>query len=94
MIKPKYDTSTKPYEIQCISYTFYKYGRKLIFPAEWRHHKYYNTYEQALDAIRDFRHFSLDRAYRDYPSTDSESKYPHITPSINITRYRIVKRDI
>ena len=91
MTRPSYDKSTKPYEVQRKHYRFFKYGRNLSYPANWVHCKYYETLESAEAALKDFRRSGLDRAYRDYPW--NEKDFPHITPTINIYRYRAVKRD-
>ena len=89
-VLPKYDTSTKQYEIQYKEYVYTKYTRKLNFKPKWRHLKYYKTLEGASDAILEIR----KRGVRDYPGTELESKYPHIRPSITINRYKVVERKL
>lgn len=97
-IRPNYDTSTKPFEIQEIQYRFDKYKRVLLSPPVWRHCAYYNSELSAKDAIRDIRNGWGYEAYRDYPAmgggVEAEKQFPHITPSINIYRFRIIKRDL
>lgn len=90
--RASYDKSTKQFEILCKEYWWYKYERKIAEKPEWKHYRYYNTMEAAMDAIRDIRHRILDVAYRDYPGKDLEVKYPHLKPIITIRRYRINER--
>jgi hypothetical protein len=86
---PNYDKSTKPIEVLYKEYMFTKYTRKLRFEPRWRHFKYYSTLHGANDALLVFKKYGK----RDYPGADYEKDYPHITPTITITRYKIIKRE-
>lgn len=92
-----YDTSIKQYEVLRITYRYDKYSRKLINKPTWEHYRYYKTMEGALDAARDLRHSFIDKAYYDYPAlfsgAENEKKYPFLTPTISIYRYKAVHRD-
>ena len=94
-LRPKYDNSNKEYEVQVKWYIFEKYTRKQRPSSftEWHHHKYYSTIEGALDAIRDIRKQSYCVDYPGYGNIENEKKYSHIKPTLNIYRYRIVKRE-
>ena len=89
------DHSTKPFEILERRYVFDKYKRKIWINEGWKHYKYYNTLQSALDAIRDIRHSYIDKAYYDYPGfgkgIEAEAKYPRIRPTLTIIRYKINK---
>ncbi len=94
-IRPKYDNSTKEFEVLYKHYVFDKYTRKLDKEYPWRHYRYYKTLQSAKDAIRDFRNSISDKLHRDYPAmgnVENEKKYPHIKPVINIKRYKIIRR--
>lgn len=54
-IRPKYDTSTKEYEVQSKFYSFT--DRKLTGRPQWGHTRYYTNLQSAIDAIRDFRKY-------------------------------------
>lgn len=79
----------KRFEVQVKHYCFYKKTRKLQCSAKWIKHKRYMTMASAKDAVRDFRNSKYDEWYRNYPP--DENKFPHITPVINIYRYRIIE---
>lgn len=89
-----YDKSTKEYEVLMIHYKFDKYRRVLINSPKWVHYKYYKTIDSCLDALKDLRTSIYDGAYYNYPSIEQEKKYFNIKPSINIKRYKFIKRDI
>ena len=95
--RASYDQSTKEFEVLRITYSWDKYTRKLSNEPKWHHYKYYKTLNSALDAVRDFRNSWYDKAYYDYPALgggiEHEQKYPHITPTITIHRYKAVRRD-
>jgi len=83
----------KPFEIQYKDHQFYKYERTPRRVPEWQHHKYYRTIEGATDAIRQLRENWSKGSYMDYPAMgniENEAKYPHLTPTITVRRYRIV----
>jgi hypothetical protein len=92
---PKYDTSTKEFEVQRIQYKYDKYTRKRLGVPKWKHFKYYRSLQGATDALRDLRRSFYDAAYYDYPAMGNpldEALYPHIKPTITINRYRAIKR--
>lgn len=80
------DNSAKPFEIQRAEYIFLKDTHKIFNTPQWHHFKYYNTYQGAYDAIRDFRNCWQDIKYRDGNGFGRET--------ITIVRYRIVERNI
>ncbi len=93
--RAEYDKSTKSFEVLRITYTWDKYKRELLYgDNNWKHYRYYNTMEGALDAVKNFRN---NNSYWDYPAmstgVQNEIKYPHIRPTITIYRYKAVLRD-
>lgn len=95
--RPTYDKSTKEFEVLIITYRWDKYTRKLKNEPIWQHYRYYKTLNAALDAVKDFRNSSSDKAYYDYPALgggiEHEKKYPHIRPTITINRYKAISRN-
>ena len=95
--RASYDTSTKEFEVIRITYSWYKYTRKLMHKPAWEHYRYYKTISAALDAIKEFRNSWYDKVFYDYPAMltgiENEKRYPHIKPTLTIYRYKAVRRD-
>lgn len=84
----------KEYEILRKEYVFDKYQRKLMYEPYWRHYKYYKTYNSAQNAIIDIRkNYKYPLDYPGYGNIESEKLYPHITPQIRISRFKIIKKN-
>lgn len=77
-MKPKYDKSTKPYEILIQEYTFA--DRILQFFHRWYHWKYYNSEQACIDAIR---------AYR-----NSKWANIKVDKTIRLKRFKYIKREL
>lgn len=83
----------KSYEILKQEFRFDKYKRQLLNEPQWKHYKFYKTERAAEMALKDIR--VGFNCYFDYPSMGNlanEIIYPHIKPTITITRYRVSKR--
>jgi hypothetical protein len=84
----------KPFTVQIISYIWDKYSRKLINRPTWRRHRDYQTIDSAKDAIKDFRSQVNIWDYPALGNIENEKKYPNLTPTITIYRYKIIKNKI
>ena len=87
----------KQFEILVKSYRFSKYERKLLNEPKWRHKKHYYTLNGAQDAIKELRKVADSLMLKDYPAMgdpEREKLYPNITPTITLTRFKIIKNPL
>lgn len=89
----KHNRHNKPYSVFIKRYRFLKYTRKLQEPAEWKYYRSYMTIQGAKDAVKAFHSSKAYPSVHDYPGEEYEKEYPHITPTITIKRYKIVKNE-
>jgi hypothetical protein len=61
----KYDKSIKPFEIITKEYIFDKSSRILKRKPYWRHYRYYKTFLDAENAIKDIRNSFYDKWMKD-----------------------------
>ena len=91
-VKHKNDSSTKPFEILKVRYSFDTITKHLTNIPQWNHYKYYSTLQGAKDAIRDFREY--DKSPRVFTTILENGLENEVESFTIINRYKIIERCI